>query len=145
MRNPAVLITIFVWIVGAPAIAASSAKLHQTELTSIKVEQVLSGLSHPWGIAMLPDGHIIVTERSGAMYVIDPENPKLNRRIRGVPRVFARGQGGLLDVAVDPNFEQNRTIYFTYSEPGPGGVAGLSGEYQSQRSPPRSQTFGSGL
>lgn len=109
-----------------PAFAQNKIDVHETQLGRVNVEHVVSGLDHPWGLAMLPDGKLLVTERPGKMYLVDPEKPALDREVKGVPRVWVKGQGGLLDVAVDPDFETNRTVYFTFSEPGPGGAAGTA-------------------
>ncbi|HYK04764.1 MAG TPA: PQQ-dependent sugar dehydrogenase [Thermoanaerobaculia bacterium] len=81
-----------------------------------KVTDVVRGLEHPWGMAFLPDGRLLVTERPGRLRVVD-KNGKLSAAVKGVPRVLAQGQGGLLDVALDPQFAQNRIIYLSYSEP----------------------------
>jgi glucose/arabinose dehydrogenase len=86
----------------------------------VRVETVASGLDHPWGFAFLPDGRIIVTERSGGVRLIDRAG-KVSPSLAGAPRVAAGGQGGMLDVALDPAFAQNRTIYLSFSEPGDGG------------------------
>jgi aldose sugar dehydrogenase len=74
------------------------------------------GLENPWGVAFLPDGKFIVTERPGRIRIID-SNGKLSAPLQGVPEVVERGQGGLLDIITDSAFAQNRTIYFCYSEP----------------------------
>jgi len=115
--------------------------IHETELGRVKVEQILGGIDRPWGLAMLPDGSLLVTERGGAMYWVDPENPSLDRQIKGVPPVTARGQGGLLDVVVDPQFAKNRMIYFTFSEPGSGNTTGtaLASARLPATGPPRLQ------
>lgn len=89
-------------------------------LGSLAVETFASGLDHPWGLAFLPDGQLLVTERPGRMRVIDREG-NLSPPVSGVPRVFASGQGGLLDVALDRDFGLNRTIYFCYADPVEGG------------------------
>jgi glucose/arabinose dehydrogenase len=91
----------------------------------VRAETVARGLDHPWALAFLPDGRILVTERPGRLRIVD-KNGKLSEPIAGVPRVFARGQGGLLDVAVDPNFTANRRIYFSFAEPGDDGKAGTA-------------------
>jgi len=90
----------------------------------IRTEVVAEGLNRPWALAFLPDGRILVTERPGRMRIVT--NGELSAPLRGVPAVAAEGQGGLLDVAVDPQFAQNNTIYFSFAEPGPGGTAGTS-------------------
>ncbi len=80
-----------------------------------------SGLEHPWGLAFLPDGRALVTERPGRLRLVGRDG-KPSAALVGVPDVVARGQGGLLDVAVDPNFAENRFIYLSFSEGGPGGA-----------------------
>jgi aldose sugar dehydrogenase len=84
------------------------------------VQTVASGLSHPWAIAFLPDGRLLVTERPGRMRIIGKDG-KLSPALAGVPKVMASGQGGLHDVVLDRNFAQNQTIYFCYAEPADGG------------------------
>ncbi|MFL6663677.1 MAG: PQQ-dependent sugar dehydrogenase [Rhizobacter sp.] len=86
---------------------------------------VARGLSHPWSLAFLPgfdrDGRMLVTERPGRMRIVDTQG-RLGPPIAGLPPVDARGQGGLLDVVLDPQFAQNRWVYWSYSEPAPGGT-----------------------
>ncbi len=86
-----------------------------------EVVPVASGLEHPWGLAFLPDGRALITERPGRLRLLGRDG-RLSEPLSGVPPVVARGQGGLLDVAVDPAFAENRTIYLSYSEGGPGGA-----------------------
>jgi aldose sugar dehydrogenase len=92
----------------------------QTEKARVRMQTVAEGLSHPWGLAFLPDGGMLVTERDGQLRVVSPDGT-LSPPLAGVPEVDARGQGGLLDVAVDPKFAENRLVYLSYSEPGEGG------------------------
>jgi aldose sugar dehydrogenase len=101
-----------------PALAVD--EIFQTEEGSIRVETVADGLEHPWGIEILPDGRMLVTERPGRLRIVAPDGT-LSEPITGVPDVDARGQGGLLDVALDPDFQANRLIYMSYAEPGDGG------------------------
>ena len=91
----------------------------------IKVDTVASGLVHPWGLELLPDGRMLVTERSGRLRIVGRDGA-LSNPLAGVPQVAARGQGGLLDVTLDPAFATNRTIYLAFSEPGDGNTAGTS-------------------
>lgn len=84
-----------------------------------KAQTVVSGLQHPWAVAFLPGGRFLVTERPGRMRVVEPDG-QLQPPLAGVPEVAAGGQGGLLDVVTDSAFAGNRTIYFCFSEPGPG-------------------------
>jgi len=93
-----------------------------TEAGPIKVETVARGLEHPWGLAFLPDGRMLVTERTGKLRIVQKDGT-MSRPLSGVPKVFAEGQGGLLDVAIDPDFKSNGLIYLSYSEPGKGGAS----------------------
>src|SRR6478735_1446801 len=86
----------------------------------LAVETVASGLESPWGLAFLPDGRMLVTERPGRLRIVETDG-KLSRPITGVPSVMARGQGGLLDVTLDPAFARNRFVYFSFAEPRSGG------------------------
>lgn len=86
----------------------------------LAVETVATGLEHPWGLAFLPDGRMLVSERPGRLRIVDADG-KLSRPITGVPSVMARGQGGLLGLALDPAFAQNRLVYFSFAEPRSGG------------------------
>jgi aldose sugar dehydrogenase len=86
-----------------------------------QVVSVAKGLEHPWGLALLPDGSMLVTERPGRLRRVGADG-KLSAPLSGVPAVFARGQGGLLDVALSPDFAKDRLVYFSFSEPGDGGA-----------------------
>jgi glucose/arabinose dehydrogenase len=92
-----------------------------SDQASFKVVEVTGGLEHPWGMAFLPDGDILITERPGRLRVLR-EGVLDPAPLDGVPEVYASGQGGLLDVALDPDFATNRLIYLSYAEPGEGGA-----------------------
>ena len=83
----------------------------------VRAETVARGLENPWGLAFLPDGRMLVTERPGRLRVVTMDG-KVSDPLAGVPRVVAQGQGGLLDVALDPAFAKNRYVYLSFSEPG---------------------------
>jgi aldose sugar dehydrogenase len=87
----------------------------------VRVDTVARGLVNPWALAFLPDGRILVTERPGRLRIVTPTGT-LSDPLSGVPEVHARGQGGLLDVALDPRFAENRLVYLSYAEPGEGGA-----------------------
>jgi glucose/arabinose dehydrogenase len=89
----------------------------QTEKASFTVEILTEGLSHPWSLAFLPDGRMLVTERSGRLRVIDASGNLDPVPISGLPEIRQHGQGGLLDVVLHPQFEKNRLIYFSFAEP----------------------------
>lgn len=96
----------------------SEIRAERAELpTGVSVSTWVEGLEHPWGMAQLPTGSVLVTERPGRLRVISPEG-RLSPPVVGVPRVDARGQGGLLDVALHPDFTSNGYIYLSFSEPG---------------------------
>lgn len=86
----------------------------------LEVETVAGGLAHPWGMAFLPDGRVLVTERQGRLRVVTRKG-QLSAPLTGVPEVWATGQGGLLDVAVDRDFASNATVYVCYAERTSGG------------------------
>jgi glucose/arabinose dehydrogenase len=92
---------------------------YQTEHYAIHVASVVSGLSHPWAMAFLPDGDILITERDGTLRRV--HNGVL-RSLDGVPRVHTTDQEGLLDIALHPQFAQNHLLYFTYSKEGAAGT-----------------------
>jgi len=83
------------------------------------------GLEHPWAVEPLPGGDLLVTERPGRMRIVTAAG-QVGEPIEGLPRVDARGQGGLLDVALSPDFETDRTIFWSYAEPRRGGGNGTS-------------------
>ena len=85
-----------------------------------RVTTFAQGLQHPWGLAFLPDGRMLVTERPGRLRLVSRDG-QLSEPLAGVPAVLARGQGGLLDVAVSPSFEQDRLVYLSFAEPGGAG------------------------
>lgn len=94
----------------------------ETEAGTIAVTPIASGLVHPWGMAFLPDGRLLVTERPGKLRLLGPGNT-LSEPLAGTPEVFNQGQGGLLDVALDPDFESNRLVYLSFAESGESGVS----------------------
>lgn len=85
---------------------------------AVVLEEFASGLEFPWGLAFLPDGRALVTERAGRLRFVDPQG-KVSAPIGGVPAVFDEGQGGLLGLAIDPDFASNGLIYFAFAEPDP--------------------------
>jgi glucose/arabinose dehydrogenase len=85
------------------------------------VVTVAQGLQNPWGLAFLPGGKMLVTERPGRLRVVSAEG-KLSAPVAGLPPVDSRGQGGLLGIALDPQFASNGMVYWSYSEPREGGV-----------------------
>lgn len=107
--------------------ATSAAVLAQSVESSagmVEATVLAEGLVHPWALAFLPDGRFLVTERGGALRII--ENGEIGPPIEGVPAVMARGQGGLLDVALSPDFAETGRLYLTVAEPGEGDASGTA-------------------
>jgi aldose sugar dehydrogenase len=112
-RSPVPLACAVVALI-APAAAQQPQRI-KTEKAEVLVETVATGLSQPWGLAFLPDGRMLVTERPGRLRIVSA-NGQLSPPIAGLPRIAARGQGGLLDVALDPNFAESRLVYLSFAE-----------------------------
>ncbi|WEX76487.1 PQQ-dependent sugar dehydrogenase [Sinorhizobium numidicum] len=107
------------FLVLASSAAAQETREFSTQSGTVLVETLATGLDHPWAVEVMPDGALIVTERPGRLRIL--RDGKLSAAIDGVPKVAERGQGGLLDVALDPQFGTNRTVYLTLSARGEGG------------------------
>jgi glucose/arabinose dehydrogenase len=106
-------------IVAVPACAESSGTF-ETSAGKVRVERMAGPFEYPWAIAFLPEpGAFLVTEREGALRVV--RDGRISKPVAGVPKVRAQGQGGMLDVALDPDYGRNGRIYLTYSEPADGG------------------------
>ena len=112
--------------VAAPVFAASVQEL-KSEQGTLEVTTIVKGLDHPWALAFLPDRQgMLVTERPGNLRVVSADG-KLSGPLSGVPTAWAKGQGGLLDVVLSPDFKQDRTVYLSYAEGGgEGGKAGTA-------------------
>lgn len=108
-------------LVGIVPAAPAAAETFESEAGPIAVETVAEGLVHPWGLAFLPDGRMLVTERPGRLRIVATDG-NLSEPLTGLPEIYVAGQGGLLDVALDPDFAANSTIYFSFAEPGEGGA-----------------------
>ncbi len=103
-------------IVTTAALAQGEPVLVKTQKANLSVETIATGLQNPWGLAFLPDGRALVTERPGRLRVIGTDN-KLSDPVTGVPDVAAVGQGGLLDVALSPDFGKDSFIFLSFAEP----------------------------
>ena len=91
------------------AAQATQTRAPAAPASSVTVESFAKGLEHPWGLQFLPGGRLLVTERPGRMRVVAPDGT-LSPSLGGVPKVAATGQGGLLDVALAPDFATSRRI-----------------------------------
>ena len=120
MRGTTVVLTAALGL-AASAVTAQE-RFASSQTGRIKVETITNNLDHPWGLAFLPDGRMLVTERPWRLRIVTSDG-KISPSLGGVPKVYASGQGGLLDVALDPDFASNRLVYLSYSEPGPAGAS----------------------
>jgi glucose/arabinose dehydrogenase len=93
-----------------------------TQAGPVRVEIIAGGLEHPWGLAFLPDGRMLVTERPGRLRVLARDGT-VSPPVTGVPKVYDSGQGGLLDVQLSPAFATDRLVYLSFAEPGAGGAS----------------------
>lgn len=107
----------------AAALAVQSPSLSSAQTTvPHKLETVANGLVNPWALAFMPDGRMLVTERPGRLRLVTRDG-KVSSPLGGVPAVWPHGQGGLLDVALAPDFATSRTLYLSFAEPRDGGAA----------------------
>lgn len=109
--------------------------LIQSEKQAFRVATLTRGLENPWSIAFLPDGRMLVTERAGRMRILDKHFNLEPKPIEGLPDIIARGQGGLFDVVLHPDYQKNGWIYWAYNAPGKGGwgTALARGKLQGHR------------
>lgn len=103
-----------------PAFAGQTRAPEQRSNVALEVVTVAKGLEYPWALEFLPSGEMLVTERPGRLRLVSASG-ELSPPVKGLPRVDARAQGGLLDVALDPEFAANNLVYLSYSEPQSGG------------------------
>jgi len=112
-------------LAASPAALAQDTQRLRTDKVEVIVETLARNLQNPWSLAFLPDNRMLVTERPGRLRIVDAEG-KLSEPIKGLPRISARGQGGLLDVVLDPGFAQDRIIYLSFAEDRGDGRNGTS-------------------
>lgn len=109
----------------SPAFEGQTRAPEEASGVEFEVQTIASGLENPWGMAFLPERRILVTERAGRMRIVTASGT-VSDPLSGLPAVDARGQGGLLDVALDPMFALNRLVYWSYAEPRRGGQNGTT-------------------
>jgi glucose/arabinose dehydrogenase len=111
MKNLFYMLCLLAWL---PTAQADEHKSADANSHDIKVTTYADGLNQPWGMTFLPDGRLLVTEKAGQLRFIDTSG-KVSDPVSGTPEVNTQGQGGLLDVVLDPNFATNQTVYFSYA------------------------------
>ncbi len=104
----------------SPAFEGQTRACEAESGVAFEVQVITDRLVHPWAVEALPDGDLLVTERPGRMRVVTPSG-QVSEPIAGLPAVDAEGQGGLLDVALSPDFNSDRTVFWSYAEPREGG------------------------
>jgi aldose sugar dehydrogenase len=130
-QKPLAALTIMVavsLILAAPPFALAQAPRSPTPAPmngAVRLETVATGLERPWALAFLPDGRILVTERPGRLRIVERDG-RVSKPLDNVPPVVARGQGGLLDIALHPRFAENLLVYLSYAEPGENNTAGTA-------------------
>ena len=105
------IIFIFCCCIALPV--SSAPVMIQSESMKISLEQVADSLGIPWGLSFLSDNQLLVSERDGAVQLLDVDNGQISR-LKNVPAVLAEGQGGMLDIAISPEYKKHGWIYFTY-------------------------------
>ena len=103
-----------------PAAEAAESRVFSTQRVKVRAEILADGLVHPWGLAFLPDGAVLVTERPGRLRIFS--KGRLSAPVLGAPKVYAHGQGGLLDVALAKDFAESGTIFLSFAQPGRHGA-----------------------
>lgn len=111
---------VFAGLIASFSLTAAHADTVQSDKVKLTVETLATGLDHPWGVEVLPDNAIVITERSGKLRLL--RDGKLGKPVKGMPEVYSEGQGGLLDVALSPDFPTDRTLFFTASQEFDGGI-----------------------
>lgn len=104
--------------VKAPEGEPISDNIITSEKMSFRVDTIVSGLSVPWGMVFLPNGNMLITERAGEIRIFR-NGQLLEEKVKGLPEIYVKGQGGLLDIALHPSYEENGWIYLSYATPAP--------------------------
>src|SRR6476619_4639488 len=100
---------------------AGESKQVRSEKHNFNIVTLVTGLDHPWSIAWLPDGRMLVTERAGRLRIVSKDFKLDPQPVEGLPKIVVGGQGGLFDVVIHPDYKNNGWIYISYSGPGEGG------------------------
>jgi glucose/arabinose dehydrogenase len=128
VRTPPLLLAAALAL-AAPALPAQTiepVRFVDSSIGRLRVTTLYVGLQNPWSLCFLPDGRALVSERPGRLRIFDPRTGTMSAAVSGLPAVWANGQGGLLDVALDPAYNGNHRIWFSYAEVGSNGRAGTA-------------------
>ena len=114
-------------VLALPGVAAAQkVQLLKSSDYTLQVTELNAELQSPWGMAFLPDGRLLVSQKSGSIAMLSRDGRRIEQTITGLPRVASQGQGGLLDVALDPEFAKTPWLYWSYAESGEGGLSGTA-------------------
>ena len=132
-RHWALALTVL--MVSVSAVGKDPVSVALSEKQAFRVVTLVAGLENPWSMAFLPDGRMLVTERDGRMRLVSQDFKLDAQSVEGLPEVVARGQGGLFDVVLHPDYPSNGWIYWSYNAPGAGGwgTAMARGKLQGKR------------
>ncbi len=119
MRTTVAIAILVPVVVGGAMVARQASTAAQQANLPFQV-QVVTDFESPWAMTFLPDNRMLITEKSGTLYLVSADGQQ-RKRVSGIPTVASEGQGGLMDVVLHPGFTNNRFVYFSYSEAGPGG------------------------
>jgi glucose/arabinose dehydrogenase len=111
----------------AEQVSAQKIQAFKSADYTLFVTELQSGLQSPWGMAFLPDKRLLITQKNGQILIVSADGRRVVARLENLPAVASRGQGGLLDVALDPDFKTNNYVYWSYAEPGTGAEKDLAG------------------
>jgi aldose sugar dehydrogenase len=114
--------TLALWL-AAVTESAATGTTHRSDEHSFRVVTLVQGLEHPWSLAFLPDGRLLVTERPGRLRVVSRDFRLMTEPVAGLPPIVEHGQGGLFDVVLHPDYARNGWLYIAYNGPGPGGYS----------------------
>jgi glucose/arabinose dehydrogenase len=129
INHQRLFLSIFILIGGllSGPLSAQSVKALQTKEYTLLLSELNNDLQSPWGMAFLPDGRLLITQKAGTMVILSKDGRRIEQTIGRLPVVADAGQGGLLDVVLDPDFKKSPWVYWSYAEPGAGASKGLSG------------------
>lgn len=116
-----VLLILCIWLGALACAPVGATEEFASAKQRFRISTLVAGLVHPWGLAFLPDGRLLITERPGRLRIVNADGHLLPTPIAGLPEIAATGQGGLLDVALHPDYARNGWIYLAYAAPGAGG------------------------
>ena len=125
MKKSALLPYFFVVLLTTSCAQNSDRGINLPEKELFTLEPVVNGVQNPWGMAFLPDGALLLTEKSGKLLLFQSEELT---EIEGLPRVYVRGQGGLMDIELHPDYNENGWLYLSYSSTEGGGTGGTTEE-----------------